>query len=84
MPATAAANRAVTHYLPLSEAAAELARLTGLHVDYDILRKRIERTAPARLPAPVDRIYLRHWGREAAHLRRQDLPKWAAWLKQIM
>lgn len=73
-----------TKYLPLSDAAEELSRLTGLHIDYYILRMRINRTPADQLPAPVDRLYLRNWGREAAHLREQDLPKWAKWLKEIM
>lgn len=78
------ATATTTRYLPLSDAAAELSRLTGLHVDYDVLRMRINRTPAAHLPAPVDRIYLRNWGREAAHLRADDLPAWAEWLKEIM
>lgn len=73
----------VVKYVSLSEAVPLLEGLTGLRLDYDLFRKRIERArAAGRLPAPVDSLYLRRWGREAQHLRADDLPTWAAWLRE--
>ena len=81
MPARAAAgSEPVISCISLTDAAADLERMTGLRLNFDMLRRRIERTRPEDLPAVVERIYLRRWGRDARHLRVDDLPKWAAWL----
>lgn len=79
MPTAAATT---TRYLSLADAVPVLEQLTGLRLDYDVLRKRLKRAHD--LPAVVDRIYLRRWGRDADHLREEDLPLWAAWLKENM